>query len=115
MRSISQAKPLPPFGRAHLIEQRSSGPWVAVGADAWAYTRAKPFPVMVLPPGDDPAAYWWPVAGDSVVLVQHGDAEPASIEKLMLELLRSGATLVVAIGLPSASKYGYPETTDVAS
>ncbi len=108
-------KRLPPYGREYLAKKPSSGAWVIVGSDAWLYVEWKSFPVMVLPPGDDPAAYHWPVAGEDVILMQHGDADEADVERTILELLRSGARLVVAIGLPGDSKYCYREARRVAA
>ena len=63
-------KPLPPFGRAYLDHTGSSGPWVAIGPGAWDFAKRKPFPVMVLPLGEDSTRYAWPVAGQSVLLFE---------------------------------------------
>ena len=70
---------------------------------------------MVLPPGNAPESYRWPVSGDDVIVKQHGDATAAEVERVSLELLRSGARLVVAIGLPDGAKYCYAESADVAA
>lgn len=107
-------KPLPPHGRRHLEHVGCSGPWVSIGSGAWEFPARKPFPVMVLPPGEDPSRYRWPVAGQSVVLIQWGEAELADVERLTLELLRAGARLVLAV-TPSGPLYCYPEAQyDVA-
>lgn len=101
-------RPLPPNGRRHLAHIGSSGPWVAIGSEAWEFPSRKPFPVMVLPPGDDPGCYRWPVACESVVLIQWGEAETAELERAALALLRSGAVLVLAV-TPDGPVYCYPE------
>ena len=52
---------------------------------------------MVLPAGDDPAAYTWPVSGLDVLLVEWGDYDTDYLERSALALLRSGANLVLTI------------------
>ena len=52
---------------------------------------------MVLPAGDDPAAYTWPVSGLDVLLVEWGDYDTDYLEQVALMLLRSGAEIIVTI------------------
>jgi len=73
---------------------------VCTGSGAW--DRAK-FPTwfsgckVVLPPGEDPAAYAWSVAtGYDVMIVGFGDLEPiGTVAKLAGLLLAAGAELVL--------------------
>jgi hypothetical protein len=107
-------KPLPPNGRRHLAHVGSSGTWVCIGSDAWEFPSRKSFPVMVLPPGEEPSRYRWPVAGQSVVLIQWGEADRADVERMALELLRAGAVLVLAV-TPAGAIYCYPEVRHEAA
>jgi hypothetical protein len=52
---------------------------------------------MVLRPGDNPAAYTWPVSGLDVLLVEWGDYDTNYLERSALALLRFGANLVLTI------------------
>ena len=85
---------LPPYGRQFLELRPSAGPWVAIGSEAWDFARLKPFPAMVLPPGDDPDSYDWPVAGEGVLLMECGEPDTETLERVALALLRAGAEFV---------------------
>lgn len=100
-------RPLPPNGRRHM-EVGGNGAWVATGSKAWEFPRLKAVPVMVLPPGEDPERYRWPVTASDVVVIQHGHADRADVERLVLELLRFGARLVLAV-TPAGPFFAYPE------
>ncbi len=63
---------------------------------------------MVLPPGDDPERFHWPVAGIEVVLIQWGAVGPGELERAELALLRAGARLVLAVTTDEPI-YCYPE------
>ena len=97
---------LPPYGRQHLECRGSSGAWVAIGSGAWAFAPTKPFPVMVLPPGDDPARYAWPVARQPVLLLEMGSFNTAYLERVCRVLLEAGASWVQPIR--EAQLPGYP-------
>ena len=90
---------LPPFGKRYLEQKPSTGPWVAIGHDAWDFANRKPFPVMVLPLGDNPNEYAWPVKGKGVLLVESGASDTDTLERVALALLRSGAEFVRPIRL----------------
>ena len=90
-------KPLPPYGRQYLDQRPSNGPWIACGPGAWEFTRLKPFPVIVLPDGDDPADYRWPVIDQDVLLIEVGIYDTERIERIAQVLLESGARMVYPI------------------
>jgi hypothetical protein len=51
--------------------------------------------VTVLPPGDDPGKYRWPVSGIDVVVLVAGDIDKETLELLGIELVCAGSLLVV--------------------
>jgi hypothetical protein len=75
-----------------LVVCTGSGGWNRAKSQTW-YPRCK----VVLPFGDDPAAYTWSVAaGHDVMIAGFGDLEPiAIIAKLAGLLLAAGASLVL--------------------
>ncbi len=85
---------LPPYGRQFLASGRYA--WVALGDGAWHVARRKLFPIMVLPPGADPYAYQWPVAGHVVTVVESGSFDTERLERLALILMTQGARRVIA-------------------
>lgn len=86
--------PLPPYGRAFLASKGNA--WVALGERAWNVARSKSFPVMVLPPGADPYAFHWPVAGRVVTVIESGSFDTDRLERLALILMVHGARRVIA-------------------
>jgi hypothetical protein len=95
--SIKKRK-LPPYalranpGNQNLIVCTGSGAWERGKSSTW-FPGCK----IVLPFGDDPAAYAWSVAaGHDVLIAGFGDLEPiAIIAKLAGLLLAAGAGLVI--------------------
>lgn len=95
------ARRLPPHGKAvasALGWSNSPGSvLVTVGADCWRRARnaaAWRDTVMVLPDGEEPLVFAWPVNGLVVVVeVGPGPADEALVE-LVQALLRDGAVLV---------------------
>jgi hypothetical protein len=73
---------------------------VCVGSGAWERGRSPHFYPgfkVVLPPGDDPAAYRWNfVCGSDVLILPFGELEPLGvIARLAGLLLAAGAGLIV--------------------
>lgn len=70
---------------------------VYVGAGAWRRARSATHcprhPRTLLPPGDDPAAYRWPVAGGVVIVM--GDADRDALLALSGALLAASAVAVL--------------------
>ena len=90
-------KRLPPYGKRFLAEKPCSGPWIAQGPGAWDFAKLKPFSVMVLPEGDDPVNYRYPVASQDVMLVEVATYDTERLERTAQVLLESGARMVYAI------------------
>jgi hypothetical protein len=88
----------PPYGKQlnlngqNLIVCTGSGAWDRAKSQTW-FGGAK----VVLPFGDDPAAYAWGLAaGQSVLIAGFGNLEPiGTIAKLAGLLLAAGAGLVI--------------------
>lgn len=73
---------------------------ICTGADAWERGKSATWfhgHKLVLPPGDNPAAYnWSAVAGRDVIIAGFGNLEPiTTIAKLAGLLLGAGAGLVL--------------------
>ena len=96
----------PPYAQqveAHLKTGRSFPDgqhcvWIACGRDAWeqaAKTLTWGHLVMVLPPGECPNQFEWPVTGLDVVVLVAGDIDRTTLEALGTELVRVGSYLVV--------------------
>lgn len=89
------ARKLPPFGKQVSDGERHL--WIYAGSDAWrakgAICRLIPGRVL-LPPGESPSAYRWPVAGRDVLIVVLGDIDDTALLQLAHECLRQGAKVV---------------------
>lgn len=94
---------LPPHGKALAARLRFGNPpfliFVCVGSDAW--TRAKQrqesvndFHALVLPAGENPAVYRWPVADQLVVIDVCCGPSDEQLRDLAIVLLRDGAETV---------------------
>ena len=95
---------LAPFGRrldAVLNSGRKPANCVFCFVGAHGWERAEYFSkrqaVLVLPPGDDPAVYRWPVAGLDCLVARVGKSTKREILLLMRELLEAGARRLVVI------------------
>lgn len=83
----------PPYGKSVTA---SSNLFIFAGPDAWDRAKLrKKGNAMVLPEGDEPAAYRWPVYGLEVMLIWPG-ASRMSVLEFGEHLILSGAELVVA-------------------
>ena len=84
---------LAPYGKAVTA---TSNLFIFAGPDAWGRAKQrKSGNAMVLPEGDDPTSYQWPVHGLEVMLIWK-DAARDSVLEFGEHLIRSGASLVVA-------------------
>lgn len=82
-----------PYGNSLIA---FSNLFVFAGQDAWVKARQrKKGTAMVLPDGEEPAFYRWPVNGLQITLVWP-DASRESLLAFGEYLIRSGAELVVA-------------------
>ncbi len=93
----------PPYGREvarRLANGEHLNVWVYAGSRAWegAQWRIRhigPATALVLPHGDSPNNYRWPVKGLELMLIWP-DGNPDEIITLGETLVKNGATLVVA-------------------
>lgn len=94
---------LPPFGKGIKDRIGSLPPcdrtiWVYSGdRHAWDLARVRSalkLPVLVLPPGEDPRLYVWPVHGCEVIVTDIGGSVDGALLTLASELLQSGASVV---------------------
>lgn len=92
---------LPPFAAQRRERRPTNGCWIYAGASAWGRARGdldKPSRlVTLLPLGDDPEGYRWPVAGDEVVVVHTGGESPEVLRALAAVLIQQGALHVVVL------------------
>lgn len=92
---------LPPYAK-DLAKKRLTGAsinlYVCAGRTAWDVARARAnnhADVLVLPPGEDPYKYTWPVRGLDVLL-SWPDGDYASLCRFADLLIQSGARKVIA-------------------
>ena len=89
-------KKLPPYGT--LLNPQLKEIAVLTGSHSWAMAclpHWRPAGTLVLPFGENPTAFKWPVSGKAVVVLGFGEAE--SRERLLalsVELIVSRATVV---------------------
>ena len=89
--------PLPPYGRRFVNGVPSSGFRVFIGPSAWSRAKRTAIPAMVLPEGNDPAQYHWPVAGGDVIVIEYDCYDTDRLERTEQVLLESGARMVYLI------------------
>lgn len=73
---------------------------VCIGMDAWQRAKRRnegssDWPALVLPPGEEPARYSWPVSGSYVVLEVDAGPSTDQLRQLAHVLLQAGAVVVV--------------------
>ena len=95
---------LPPFGRSlYAVLNAGLRPvncvFCFVGTEGREKAEAfsKRQAVLLLPPGDDPAVYRWPVAGLDCLVARVGKSTKREVLLLMRELLAAGARRLVVI------------------
>jgi hypothetical protein len=105
-------KRLPPFGktiRQHPQLADLNIIFVAIGRDAWGWAKSQQNPTLVLPDGENPCSYDWPVTGFPVVVVRTSEVEPDIERQLASQLFRLGATSVIAPSIYGPFTYFEPE------
>lgn len=86
---------LPPFGRE--IRGRARNLWVFAGVGAWDCARSwGPGERLVLPDGEEPSTFHWPVSGAGITVRAPG-LTAVQIERLAAILIGKGAALVVVL------------------
>ena len=97
-------KRLPPFGRSlYSVLNAGRRPvnsvYCFVGTEGWRKAEffSKQQAVLVLPPGNDPADYHWPVMGLDCLVARVGETTKHEVLLLMRELLAAGAHRLVVI------------------
>lgn len=102
MKPLSSNRKLPPFGKLLADRQRFKNlPFlvvICVGCDAWNSAKARnnrgDSVGLVLPPGENPASFNWPVQGCKCVVEWSVGPSADDVVELVKALLRSGAELV---------------------
>jgi hypothetical protein len=95
---------LPPFGKPlkDLLLKRTpptNSIYLYIGEHAWkkgrnaAHTYA-PDRTLILPPGDSPKLYYWPVFNLDILIIDTSGCDESLIESLMDELMKYGAEVV---------------------
>jgi len=102
MKPLSNSRKYPPYAKTLLDRRRFKNlPWlvaVCVGGDAWKSAKVRngrsDSVALVLPAGNSPTAYVWPVQGCLVVIEWTQPAPESLIIELVRALLIAGAELV---------------------
>lgn len=93
-----QGRKLPPYGQAlakALETNTLREVWIFVGDAAWSHvTRPAADGRTLLPPGESPSVFRWPVDGLEVLAIQAGAVTEAALLELRDNLLNNGATVV---------------------
>lgn len=93
----TQSRRLAPYAR-HLDQSRRSIA-ILTGSNAWERAESRTWfdgCKLVLPLGDDPASYRWPVAGRDCILFGFGTPEPRErLIALSVALVQAGAAFVI--------------------
>jgi hypothetical protein len=90
---------MPPYGR-QVAARRHHNIWACAGRDGWRRGKFRnrsvaPGSALVLPPGEDPRKYSWPVRGLHI-FVMWPDGSLDELTALCISLIRCGAVSVVA-------------------
>lgn len=95
---------LPPFGRSlYVVLNAGRRPvnsvYCFIGTEGWGKADffSKQQPVLLLPSGNDPADYHWPVMGLDCLVARVGETTKREVLLLMRELLAAGARRLVVI------------------
>ncbi len=98
---LSPKRHLPPYAAQQRHKKPSNGIWVYAGRSAWDRARGDLDKtsrlVTILPMGDDPMVYRWPVAGDEAVVVHTGGETAERLRALGVTLVKQGALRVAII------------------
>lgn len=92
---------LPPYTAQQRGKIPTNGTWIFTGRAAWDRARGdldKPSRlVTLLPLGEDPMVYRWPVVGDEVMVVHTGGETAERLLSLATVLIQQGAVHVVIL------------------
>ena len=95
-----RGKRRPPYAR-EFQEARETGrhvnPWLFAGKDAYEYAARRGPGRLVLPEGEDPAAFDWRVVAGLDVVVRWPGASKLEVDALGALLVRSGARSVLVL------------------
>ena len=89
-------KRLPPFGK-WFQPVPSSGVRVAIGPGAWDFAKDHHYPIMVMPEGESASSFTWPGDGKPALIHERGDYSDERLDEIAGELLKAGASSVVAL------------------
>lgn len=97
-----KAKKFPPYGSIQIERQKfKNPPWmlfVCAGANSWQSAKARnqrgDSVAMVLPAGENPHGFTWPVSGCMCVIEWNQGPSVSQIVELARALLRAGAESV---------------------
>jgi len=96
--SATKKAKLPPFGKVVLeLNPRPSEILIVMGSQAWEFSKTTKKPCLVLPPGEHPAVYRWPVAGIDCLVFERGESNESRLLELIKALLHAGSPTVRAI------------------
>ena len=100
---IADNRRFPPY--AAQVPAQVKTVWISAGPDAWSRAqrwKSDGTPGLVLPPGDNPADYIWPVEKFNVALIAT-DMPPDEAAALVRELMDAGAEVIAVLYGPSAN------------
>jgi hypothetical protein len=101
--AIAGQQPLPPFARDLLRRRQAGGAinlFIYAGPRAWKMARLRiryNSPTLVLPVGDDPSSYRWPVQGLEIALIWPEPGNRHEVISFGRLLVVEGAALVSAV------------------
>jgi hypothetical protein len=94
---------LPPYSHEIPADDPRRTVWVSAGPSAWQRARrwrSEGEPGLVLPPGDSPDDYFWPVHGLNVALIAT-DLPEDDVARILVAIQRGGAAVVAVLYGPS--------------
>ena len=92
-------KRLPPFAKRAMKspDRHVIGFFVYTGENAWEAARDGHGSALVMPDGESPASFRWPVSGFIVTIMRTSPIDAEIQFSLARELLKAGATDVFAV------------------
>lgn len=108
---------LPPFGKK-LILSKSDSVFIFMGAGQSWQRAANEYQLgvtrsLVLPDGDHPASFSWPVYQRDVIVIDFGNLNELNYKRLSLALLKQGSVSVIVIHEPSNTSFRYAKSGGV--
>ena len=98
---------LPPYAHRAILHRKLDGLgyWVFTGADGWSRAKSGYVPALVLPEGEEPESFRWPVMGFNTLIYRTSPLDPAIEQRLARSLLRAGAQSLIAVGSGERTYY----------